>query len=118
MTLQEFQQSIREGIPAELPAPKPYDPEVNHAPKRKDILTKEEKKLAIRNALRYFEPRHHAVLAREFAEELEKYYLRRKRCGIPKLGTISSGYEIFVRNDRRTNSGDVFRSSAGIVSFA
>ena len=40
MTLQEFQQSIREGIPAELPAPKPYDPEVNHAPKRKDILTK------------------------------------------------------------------------------
>ena len=54
MTLQEFQQSIREGIPAELPAPKPYDPEVNHAPKRKDILTKEEKKLAIRNALRYF----------------------------------------------------------------
>ena len=57
MTLQEFQQSIREGIPAELPAPKPYDPEVNHAPKRKDILTKEEKKLAIRNALRYFEPR-------------------------------------------------------------
>ena len=56
-----------------FPAPKPYDPEVNHAPKRKDILTKEEKKLAIRNALRYFEPRHHAVLAREFAEELEKY---------------------------------------------
>ena len=45
MTLQEFQQSIREGIPAELPAPKPYDPEVNHAPKRKDILTKEEKKI-------------------------------------------------------------------------
>ena len=68
MTLQEFQQSIREGIPAELPAPKPYDPEVNHAPKRKDILTKEEKKLAIRNALRYFEPRHHAVLSSEFAE--------------------------------------------------
>lgn len=73
MTLQEFQQSIREGIPAELPAPKPYDPEVNHAPKRKDILTGEEKKLAIRNALRYFDPRHHAVLAPEFAEELEKY---------------------------------------------
>lgn len=73
MTPEEFKQSIREGIPAELPAPKPYDPEINHAPKRKDILTKEEKKLAIRNALRYFEPRHHAVLAREFAEELEKY---------------------------------------------
>lgn len=73
MTLEEFQQSIREGIPAELPVPKPYDPEINHAPKRKDILTVEEKKLAIRNALRYFEPRHHRVLAREFAEELEKY---------------------------------------------
>ena len=75
MTLQEFQQSIREGIPAELPAPKPYDPEVNHAPKRKDILTKEEKKLAIRNALRYFEPRDHAVLAREFAEAVSYTHL-------------------------------------------
>lgn len=73
MTLQEFQQSIREGIPAKLPAPKPYEPEINHAPKRKDILTKEEKKLAIRNALRYFDPKHHAELAPEFAEELEKY---------------------------------------------
>ena len=73
MTLQEFQQSIREGIPAELPAPKAYEPEINHAPKRKDILTKEEKKLAIRNALRYFDPKHHAVLAPEFAGELEKY---------------------------------------------
>lgn len=73
MTLQEFQQSIREGIPAVLPAPKPYDPEVNHAPKRKDILTKEEKRMAVRNALRYFKPEHHAVLAAEFAEELEKY---------------------------------------------
>ena len=73
MTLQEFQQSIREGIPAELPAPKAYEPEINHAPKRKDILTKEEKTLAIRNALRYFDPKHHAVLAPEFAEELEKY---------------------------------------------
>lgn len=73
MTLQEFQQSIREGIPAELPASKAYEPEINHAPKRKDILTKEEKKLAIRNALRYFDPKHHAVLSPEFAEELEKY---------------------------------------------
>ena len=73
MTTTEFQQAIQEGIPAELPTPKPYDPIVNHAPKRKAILTKEEKKLAVRNALRYFEPRHHAVLAKEFAEELEKY---------------------------------------------
>lgn len=73
MTLQEFQQSIREGIPDTLPAPKPYDPDINHAPKRKDILNPQEKKLALRNALRYFDPKHHAVLAPEFAEELEKY---------------------------------------------
>ena len=73
MTLQEFQKSITEGIPDTLPAPKPYEPEINHAPKRKDILTKEEKRLAIRNALRYFDPKHHAVLATEFADELEKY---------------------------------------------
>ena len=73
MTLEEFQQSIREGIPDVLPEPKPYDPEINHAPKRKDILTREEKRLALRNALRYFDPKHHAVLAPEFAEELEKY---------------------------------------------
>lgn len=73
MTLQEFQKSITEGIPDILPTPKPYEPEINHAPKRKDILTKEEKKLAIRNALRYFDPKHHTVLATEFADELEKY---------------------------------------------
>ncbi|MCM1029820.1 MAG: urocanate hydratase [Oscillibacter sp.] len=73
MTLQEFQHAIQEGIPASLPAPKPYDPEINHAPKRKDILSREEKKLALRNALRYFKPEHHAVLASEFAAELEKY---------------------------------------------
>lgn len=91
MTLKEFQQSIREGIPSELPAQKPYDPEVNHAPKRKDILTREEKKLAIRNALRYFEPRHHAVLAREFAEELEKY-------GRIYMYRFRPDYEMYARN--------------------
>ena len=61
------------GIPAELPEVKPYDPEINHAPKRKDILTDEEKVLALKNALRYFPAQHHAVLAKEFAEELHKY---------------------------------------------
>lgn len=91
MTPEEFKQSIREGIPAELPAPKPYDPEINHAPKRKDILTKEEKKLAIRNALRYFEPRHHAVLAREFAEELEKY-------GRIYMYRLRPDYDMYARN--------------------
>ncbi len=68
-----FQQEILAGIPAELPEVKPYDPAINHAPKRKDILTDEEKVLALKNALRYFAPKHHAVLAPEFAEELRKY---------------------------------------------
>ena len=73
MTKEDFQKAILEGIPAELPAPKPYDPDINHAPKRKEILTKEEKRLAIRNALRYFDTKDHAVLAPEFAKELEAY---------------------------------------------
>ncbi len=68
-----FQEQIQEGIHSILPQPKPYDPSINHAPKRKEILTAEEKKLALRNALRYFEPEHHAELVKEFAEELEKY---------------------------------------------
>lgn len=68
-----FKEQILEGIPATLPQPKPYDPAVNHAPKRKDILSVEEKKLALRNALRYFEPQHHAELIKEFSHELETY---------------------------------------------
>ncbi|MDR2653157.1 MAG: urocanate hydratase [Prevotellaceae bacterium] len=68
-----FKETILQGIPTELPLPKPYDKDINHAPKRKDILTKDEKKLAIRNALRYFDPRHHAVLAKEFYDELQNY---------------------------------------------
>ena len=71
--MNDFQKEILAGIPDNLPNPKPYDPNINHAPKRKDILSKEEKKLAVRNALRYFDPKFHAVLAPEFAEELEKY---------------------------------------------
>ena len=73
MTLNDFQAEIRAGIPDTLPQPKPYDTTINHAPKRKDILTPEQKELALRNALRYFEPKHHATLAPEFAEELERY---------------------------------------------
>lgn len=68
-----FRKQILHGIPDELPPPKPYDETVNHAPRRKDILTREEKKLAVRNALRYFDPRHHEVLAQEFYEELMLY---------------------------------------------
>ncbi len=73
MTLSEFQESITAGIPEILPAPKPYDTTINHAPKRKDILTPEQKELALHNALRYFDPKHHETLAPEFAEELRKY---------------------------------------------
>ncbi|MCR5519153.1 MAG: urocanate hydratase, partial [Bacteroidales bacterium] len=71
--LTTFKEEILSGIPAELPAPKVYDKEVNHAPKRKDILTAGQKVLAIKNALRYFPKKHHATLAPEFAKELEDY---------------------------------------------
>ena len=73
MNLEQFQQDIRCGIPSELPTMPDYDLTVNHAPKRKDILTDEEKKLALRNALRYFPSHLHSILAPEFAEELHKY---------------------------------------------
>lgn len=71
--MNNFQKEIIAGIPDTLPQPKPYDPNINHAPKRKEILGREEKKLAVRNALRYFDPKFHSELAPEFAEELEKY---------------------------------------------
>lgn len=68
-----FQEQILEGIPSVLPNPKPYEADINHAPKRKEILSDEEKKLALKNALRYFEPEHHATLIPEFKAELETY---------------------------------------------
>lgn len=68
-----FQEQIQQGIPTILPLPKPFDTEINHAPKRKEILSPEEKKLALRNALRYFEPQHHPELLPEFRLELETY---------------------------------------------
>jgi urocanate hydratase len=72
-TLTEFQKQIVQGIPSELPPKKAYDTSVSHAPKRKEILSAEEKKLALKNALRYFNKKHHAELIPEFKEELEKY---------------------------------------------
>ena len=90
MTKEEFIADIRGGIPQELPELQPYDTEINHAPKRKDILTPEQKKLALRNALRYFPKHLHAALAPEFAEELKQYgriYMYRYR---PK-------YEMYAR---------------------
>lgn len=68
-----FQEQILEGIPSILPQPKEYESAINHAPKRKEILTQEEKKLALQNALRYFESKHHVDLIPEFKDELEKY---------------------------------------------
>jgi urocanate hydratase len=69
----EFKNLILQGIPDQLPEIRSYDSTVNHAPKRKDILTSTEKKLAVRNALRYFHPRHHKILAAEFYNELIAY---------------------------------------------
>ena len=69
----KFQQTILQGIPDELPEPGPLDTSVSHAPRRKDILTAKEKRLALKNALRYFPVKHHPVLAAEFAQELQEY---------------------------------------------
>ena len=87
----DFQKSIIEGIPDVLPAPKPFDPTVNHAPHRKQILTAEEKKLALKNALRYFPPKHHAELIPEFKEELETY-------GRIYMYRLRPDYKIYARS--------------------
>ena len=73
MNNQQFAAEIRAGIPDVLPEVKPYDKDINHAPRRKEILTDDEKKLALRNALRYFPAKFHAQLAPEFAKELQDY---------------------------------------------
>lgn len=73
MNPEEFKAAVLEGIPAQLPPPQQRDPELNHAPKRRDILSRDEKKLAIRNALRYIPSAHHSVMIEEFAAELEQY---------------------------------------------
>ena len=77
-----FQEQIQQGIPDVLPAKKKYDESINHAPKRKEILSNDEKVLALQNALRYFDPKHHTELLPEFREELECYgriYMHRFR---------------------------------------
>ncbi len=73
MTKEKFYQVVKEGISSELPRPKPYDLKVNHVPRRIDILNRQEKILAIKNALRYFPKKFHDILAPEFLEELKKY---------------------------------------------
>ncbi len=86
----DFQKDIIAGIPDVLPAPKPYDTQINHAPKRKEILTPAEKALALKNALRYFPEKHHAVLAPEFAEELKHY-------GRIYMYRLRPDYEMYAR---------------------
>lgn len=90
MTREEFQNDIRAGIPDRLPAAKPYDKQVNHAPRRKEILTEEERVLALKNALRYFPAKHHAALAKEFAEELRRY-------GRIYMYRLRPDYEMYAR---------------------
>ena len=85
-----FKEEILAGIPSVLPPVKLYDPSINHAPKRKEILSAEEKKLALRNALRYFDSSHHATLLPEFKEELETY-------GRIYMYRLRPDYEIYAR---------------------
>ncbi|SKB84786.1 urocanate hydratase [Salegentibacter holothuriorum] len=87
----DFKAKILQGIPNELPPKKEYDSSVNHAPKRKAILNAEEKQLALQNALRYFEEKHHRVLLPEFKEELEKY-------GRIYMYRLKPDYDMHARN--------------------
>lgn len=86
-----FQKAILAGIPEQLPQPKLLNNNISHAPKRKDILSTEEKKLAIKNALRYFPKEHHKILAFEFANELKEY-------GRIYMYRFIPDYKIFARS--------------------
>lgn len=101
MNLTAFQKEILQGIPEDLPGLQPYDTQVSHAPKRKDILSQSEKKLALKNALRYFHPQHHHTLAPEFAEELRLYgriYMYRFR---PKYKMYARPIEEYPHTSRQ-----------------
>ncbi len=91
MTAQDFQNSIKQGIPEILPKQKEYDLNVNHAPKRKDILSSGEKKLALKNALRYFPESQHKILAPEFLSELNTY-------GRIYMYRLRPDYKIYARS--------------------
>ena len=103
-----FQEEILAGIPADLPEARPYDKEINHAPKRKDILTPEQKVLALKNALRYFPARHHAVLAKEFAAELKAY-------GRIYMYRFRPSYEMYARPVEEYPARS--RQAAGIMAM-
>lgn len=91
MTAEAFKKDIAGGIPSVLPEAKAYEPNINHAPKRKAILTQEEKKLALKNALRYFPKSQHAELAKEFADELKTY-------GRIYMYRLRPDYDIYARS--------------------
>ena len=91
METTDFKNTILQGIPDKLPAMQPYETAANHAPVRKDILSASEKKLALKNALRYFDPKHHAALAPEFADEL-------KRFGRIYMHRFRPTYRMYARN--------------------
>ncbi|TXK73978.1 urocanate hydratase [Mesonia sp. HuA40] len=86
-----FQEEILQGIPNDLPPVKTYDPSINHAPKRKEILSETEKVLALQNALRYFDKKHHATLLPEFKQELQDY-------GRIYMYRFRPNYEIYARD--------------------
>jgi urocanate hydratase len=99
--LQEFRKAVLEGIPQTLPVLKPYDPSINHAPRRKEILSTTERKLALRNALRYFHPDLHPVLAPEFLQELDDFgriYMHRYR---PEYPITARNIDAFPHRSRQ-----------------
>ncbi|MFN3556704.1 MAG: urocanate hydratase [Bacteroidales bacterium] len=101
MSIEEFHRLVLQGIPEQLPDPKPHDPSLNHAPRRKDILSREEKKLALKNALRYFPQHHHAVLAPEFLKELQDYgriYMYRFR---PDYSIFARAFDEFPHRSKQ-----------------
>jgi len=96
----DFKEAVSLGIPLELPESRAYDLTVNHAPVRKDLLSREEKKLALKNALRYFDKKHHLVLIPEFAEELKRYgriYMYRLRPTYPMFARPIQEYPCKTR---------------------
>jgi len=104
MTLEEFHQDIQQGIPTSIPQKQAIDPNVNHAPKRKEILSPDEKKLALRNALRYFPKEQHKELISEFLEELNTYgriYMYRYR---PTYKLYAHGIEDYPGNSMQAKA--------------
>ncbi len=104
MKSEQLKAAILEGIPTQLPPKQERDADLNHAPRRKDILTAEEKKLALRNALRYIPEQHHATLVKEFASELDKYgriYMYRYK---PEYSISARSLDAFPYNSQQAGA--------------